>query len=177
MAGNKTLRPAPLTGRADHDPPPTARPRQALPRPRHRPPPRPAQQKFLDGHIWVATAWVVRHPQWHTLAPPLLADLYIREKDLPKIAADRRPAFITKLELAASQIRWAAEELHGTDKPIWAVVDGFYAKRPVLKEAQAHGVIVVGRLRKDAALRGLPTPIPADRRGPGRPPKYGKHRL
>src|SRR5262249_26750209 len=49
----------------------------------HNPTPGPAQQKFLYGHIWVTTAWVVQHPQWHTLALPLLADLYIRAKDLP----------------------------------------------------------------------------------------------
>jgi len=143
----------------------------------HNPTPGPAQQKFLYGHIWVTTAWVVQHPQWHTLALPLLADLYIRAKDLPKIDADRRPDFVTKLELAASQIRWAAAELHDSDKPIWAVVDGFYAKRPVLKEAKAEGVTAVGRLRRDAALRDLPAPIPADRRGPGRPRIYGPHRL
>jgi hypothetical protein len=47
----------------------------------------------------------------------------------------------------------------------------------VLREAQAQGVIVVGRLRRDAALRDLPPPVPADRRGPGRPRKYGQHRL
>ena len=143
----------------------------------HNPTPGPSHQAFVYGHIWVTTAWVVRHPQWHTRALPLLADLYIREKDLPKIDADRRPDFVTKLDLAASQIRWAAEELRGTDKPIWFVVDGFYGKRPVLKEAQADGVTVVGRLRRDAALRDLPPPVPADRRGPGRPRKYGKHRL
>ena len=143
----------------------------------HNPTPGPTHQKFLYGHIWVTTAWVVRHPHWHTVALPLLADLYIRAKDLPNIDADRRPDFVTKLQLAAEQIRWAAEQLHGTDKPIWAVVDGFYAKRPVLQEAQAQGVIVVGRLRCDAGLRDLPPPIPVDQRGPGRPPKYGKHRL
>jgi hypothetical protein len=143
----------------------------------HNPTPGPAHQRFLYGHIWVTTAWIVRHPQWHTLALPLIANLYIRVSDLPKIDADRRPDFVTKLQLAATQIRWAADELRDTDKPIWTVVDGFYAKRPVLKEAQAQGVIVVGRLRSDAALRDLPVPIPADRRGPGRPPKYGKHRL
>src|SRR5438105_302631 len=128
----------------------------------HNPTPGPTHQKFLYGHVWVTTAWVVRHPQWHTLALPLLGDLCIRAKDLPKIAADRRPDFVTKLELAASQIRWAAEQLRGTDKPIWAVVDGFYAKRPVLKEAQAQRVTVVGRLRWDAALRDLPPPAPGD---------------
>jgi hypothetical protein len=143
----------------------------------HNPTPGPTHQKFLYGHIWVTTAWVVRHSQWDTLALPLLADLYIRQKDLPRIAPDHRPEFVTKLTLAAGQIRWAAEQLRGTDRPIWLAVDGFYAKRPVLKEAQAQGVIVVGRLRCDAALRDLPPPTPADRRGPGRPPKYGKHRL
>src|SRR6266511_856856 len=50
----------------------------------HNPTPGPAQHKFLYGHVWVTTAWVVRHPQWDTLALPLLADLYIRQQDLPK---------------------------------------------------------------------------------------------
>ncbi len=143
----------------------------------HNPTPGPAQQKFLYGHIWVTTAWVVRHPQWDTLALPLLADLYIREKDLPKIDPDRRPEFVTKLQLAASQIRWAAEQLCASAEPLWVVVDGFYAKRPVLHEAQAQGVTLVGRLRCDAALRDLPAALPADQRGPGRPPKYGKQRF
>jgi hypothetical protein len=143
----------------------------------HNPTPGPANQKFVYGHVWVTTAWVVRHPQGHTRALPLIADLYIRQKDLPNIDADRRPDFITKLDLAASQIHWAAEELRGTDKPIWFVVDGFYGKRPVLKEARADGVTVVGRLRRDAALRDLPPPVPVGRRGPGRPRTYGRHRL
>src|SRR5947209_2190747 len=51
----------------------------------HNPTPGPARQRFLYGHVWVTLAWVVRHPLWHALALPLLADLYVREKDLPKI--------------------------------------------------------------------------------------------
>jgi len=35
-------------------------------------------------------------------------------------------------------------------------------------------VTVIGRLRKDAALRDLPRKL---RHGPGRPPKYGKHKI
>jgi hypothetical protein len=143
----------------------------------HNPTPGPAGPKFLYGHIWVTSAWVVRHPQWHTLALPLLADLYIREQDVPKIDADHRPEFHTKLEFAARQIRWAAEQLRGTDKPIWAAVDGFYAKRPVLKEARTQGVIVVGRLRCDAGLRDLPPPSAPGQRSRGRPATYGKRRL
>ena len=52
----------------------------------HNPTPGPTDNKFLYGHIWVSMAWVVRHPQWHTLALPLLADLYIREKDRPGLS-------------------------------------------------------------------------------------------
>ncbi len=140
----------------------------------HNPTPGPAQQKFLYGHIWVTTALVVEHPDWDIMALPLLADLYIRQKDLPTIAPDHRPDFVTKLELAAEQIHWAAEQLRSTGKPIWFVVDGFYGKRPVLREAQTDHVTLVGRLRCDAALRDLPPPR---QRGPGRPRKYGLNRI
>jgi DDE superfamily endonuclease len=143
----------------------------------HNPTPGPAQQQFVYGHIWVTTAWVVRHPQWDTLALPLLADLYIRDKDLPKIDPDRRPDFVTKLALAVSQIHWLAEQVRGSDRPLWAVVDGFYTKRPVFRAAHAEGVVLVGRLRWDAALRDLPPPVPEGQRGRGRPPTYGKRRL
>ncbi len=70
----------------------------------HNPTPGPTGQKFLYGHVWVTLGWVVRHPQWDTLALPLLADLYIRQKDLAKIDADRRPDFETKLQQAARRV-------------------------------------------------------------------------
>jgi hypothetical protein len=143
----------------------------------HNPTPGPAGQRFLYGHVWVTLAWVVRHPLWHTLALPLLAALYIREKDLPRIDADRRPAFATKLASAAGQIAWAAEQVRGTGKPVWVAVDGAYARRPVLKAARAAGVVVVSRLRKDAALYDLPPAVAPGRRGPGRPRVYGERRL
>jgi hypothetical protein len=47
-------------------------------------------------------------------------------------------------------------------------------KAPFLKRALRTGVTVIGRLRKDAALRDLPRKL---RHGPGRPPKYGKHKI
>jgi hypothetical protein len=143
----------------------------------HNPTPGPAQQRWLYGHLWVTCAWVARHPQWHTLALPLAADLYIRQKDLARIDADRRPDFATKLEQAAAQIAWIAQLLLGTDKPLWFAVDGAYAKRPVLKAARQAGAVVVSRLRKDAALWDLPPVVPKDQRGPGRPRIYGTHRL
>jgi hypothetical protein len=60
----------------------------------------------------------------------------------------------------------------------WAVVDGGYAKAPFLKPALQAGVVLVGRLRKDAALRDLPAPRrPGQRPGPGRRRKYGKQAI
>jgi hypothetical protein len=143
----------------------------------HNPTPGPTQQHHVYGHVWVTLAWIVRHPQWQTLALPLHADLYIRNVDLAKITADRRPDFVTKLEQAAQQMNWAAQQLRGTDRPLWFAVDGFYAKRPVLQPARQAGVIVVSRLRHDAALRAVPPPIAAGCRGRGRPRIYGRQRL
>src|SRR5947209_5956347 len=84
----------------------------------HNPTPGPAHQRYVYGHIWVTLDWIVRHPECQTLALPLQGDLYIRQVDLPKIDADHRPAFHTKLASAVAQIHWLAERLHGTDKPI-----------------------------------------------------------
>jgi uncharacterized ParB-like nuclease family protein len=143
----------------------------------HNPTPGPSHQRYVYGHVWVTLAWVVRHPRWHTLALPLLADLYIRKVDVAQIDADRRPTFATKLELAARQITWTAQQLQDTDRPLWFAMDGAYAKRPVLKAARQVGVIVVSRLRRDAALRDLPPVVAAHQRSSGRPRVYGCHRL
>jgi len=86
--------------------------------------------------------------------------------------------------LAGARIAWLAEQFHDSTVPIWVAHDGGYTKRPVFKAAasasQAHRVpvVLVGRLRRDAALWSLPPVLPAgQRRGPGRPPKYGTKRL
>ena len=86
--------------------------------------------------------------------------------------------FQTKLELAAAQIEWLVQQL-GSDHPaIWVVADGAYAKRPFLKRVLAAGVTVISRLRCDAALWSLPPVIePGQKKGRGRPPKYGKDRI
>src|SRR5262249_24371216 len=63
-------------------------------------------------------------------------------------------------------------------KTLWIAIDGGYAKAPFLKPALRAGVVVVGRLRRDAALRVLPPPRRRGQgRGPGRPRKYGPHRI
>jgi hypothetical protein len=63
-------------------------------------------------------------------------------------------------------------------KTLWVVVDGGYTKVPFLKRAAAAGVVVIGRLRKDAALRDLPPALRrGEQRGRGRPRKYGKNKI
>lgn len=137
----------------------------------HNPTPGPAGSPYVYGHVFVVLALLVAHPAWGVVALPLLARLYIREKDLPGIDPKHRPAFRTKLELAVELLRWAEPRLGLVGLPIWVVADGAYAKREFLKPAMALGMTVVSRLRKDAALRSLPGPRPAGKRG--RPRTYG----
>lgn len=141
----------------------------------HNPTPGPADQKYLYGHIWVTLSLAIRHPLWGTLALPLRGMLYVRQKTLASIPPWRQWAFHTKLELAAELIGWAAGIVKHAGKTLWVVVDGFYAKRPFLQAALAAGVVVVGRLRKDAALFTVPKPV--KQRGRGRPRTYGADKI
>jgi hypothetical protein len=140
----------------------------------HNPTPGPADQQYLYGHIWVTLSLALRHPLWGALALPLRAMLYVRQRTLARIPPGRGWRFHTKLDLAAKLLEWLAGLLKDAGKSLWVVVDGFYAKRPFLERAIAAGVVVVSRLRKDAALRDLP---PRRRRGRGRPRKYGRHKI
>jgi hypothetical protein len=144
----------------------------------HRDPsPGPEGRKYLYGHVWVTLALVGLHPQWGAIALPLLAEMYIRAKDLPKLPPWYRPPFRTKLDLGAGLVTWAAQALDHLKKTLWVVVDGGFAKRPFLKVCLQQGVVVVGRLRCDAALWDLPANPPPGRRRRGRPRTYGKNKL
>jgi len=144
----------------------------------HNPTPGPADAKFLYGHIWVTLAWIVRHPLWGTIGLPLLARLYVRQKDISKIPKKLRWKFQTKLQQAADLVAWAAEIAFSSGKRLWIVADGFYAKRPFLKPVLKLGVIVVSRLRKDACLYSLPPKQKeGKRRRRGRTRKYGAKRF
>jgi hypothetical protein len=59
---------------------------------------------------------------------------------------------------------------------VWAVTDGAYAQRPYLRAARQEGIVVVARLRKNAALRSVPSAVRREgQRGPL--PTYGKERI
>jgi hypothetical protein len=75
-------------------------------------------------------------------------------------------------------VEWIAPIVKRAGKTLWIVVDGGYTKAPFLKRAAAAGVTIVGRLRKDAALRDLPPTLRRGQfRGRGRPRKYGPNRM
>lgn len=141
----------------------------------HNPTPGPADQPFLYGHIWVTLALALRHPQWGTIALPLRAALYVRQRTIERLPAKYRWQFQTKLELAVRLVVWLHGLLQSAHRILWVVADGAFANRSFLRPLIARGVVVISRLRKDAHLREVPRS--AQRRGRGRPRKYGKQRL
>lgn len=141
----------------------------------HNPTPGPTGQEFLYGHAWVTIAAIVRHPQWDTIALPLQAQLYVRKVDIEKLPPERQRPFTTKLELAVKQLKWLKSWVEDRYAERWVLVDGGYSNKTFLSPAQSEGWVVVGRLRKDAALWSLPKPKRPGQRGPA--PTYGKERL
>ena len=142
---------------------------------RHAPTPGPAGGRFLYGHSWVTLAWLAEHPHSGTVAMPLLARLYAREKDPPAVPEPDRPPFRTKLGLAVGLLKWARPWLAKGGVSLWAAVDGASAKAKFLKPAKALGVTVVSRPREDAALWSVPGAKPEGRRGPQA--TYGRGRI
>jgi hypothetical protein len=144
----------------------------------HRDPtPGPSGNPYLYGHVWVMLSWVVRHPKWGAIGLPLRSLMYIRRKtfETPLMRIAKPWSFRTKLELAAELVEWCHSWFSWLEKRILVVVDGAYAKSSFLKRVMARGIIVVSRLRKDAALFDLPPENNRPRRG--RPRKYGQNRI
>lgn len=145
----------------------------------HNPTPGPSGAKFVYGHNWVTLAWVVRHPLWGAIGLPLLARMYVRQKDVAaqKLKFLRKVTFQTKLVMAGELVSWAATRLQGLGRKLWVAADGAYAKKVFLKAAAQARVIVVSRLRKDAALWDVPKTVPPGQRKRGRPRTYGTKRI
>jgi hypothetical protein len=105
--------------------------------------------------------------------------LYVRKRTIATIPPQRGWRFATKLQLGARLLEWIVPILKKAGKTIWVVIDGGYTKRPFLKRVlKMARVTIVGRLRRDAALRDLPPKLRAgQRRRRGRPRKYGKNKI
>jgi Transposase DDE domain len=108
-----------------------------------------------------------------------LARMYVRRKDIDaqQLPFLRQVTFETKLVMAVELLVWAVRWLKyfEVDLKVWVVADGAYAKTVFLKAAAKAGVIVVSRLRRDAALWDVP--VPPARRQRGKPRTYGKKRI
>jgi DDE superfamily endonuclease len=144
----------------------------------HNPTPGPADQEFLYGHVWVTVAWVIRHPSWGVIGLPLQALLYVRKKQIDLVHLLYGVTFRTKLDMAAELVEWLACWLKFTGRVLWIVVDGAYASRPFIIRALAAGLVLVSRLRKNAALYDLPKlPRPGQSAQRGRPRKYGTNKI
>jgi len=141
----------------------------------HDPTPGPTSHPFCYGHVWVTLAVVVRHRWWGTIGLPIWSWLYVRRQDVGPLAKRYGWRFQTKLDQAADLVFQAAAVLKKAGKQVWAVADGAYTKRPFVQRVLAGGVTLVGRLRKDAALRDLPRRETKTRRGRKR--KYGANRI
>lgn len=125
----------------------------------HNPTPGPADGEWLYGHSWVCLACLAKHPLWGVIALPLWSLMYIREIDVPKLAAKYGNwEFRTKHELGVALLSWFIKTIGalGVKAKVWVVVDGAYAARPFLIPVLAMGIVVVSRLRKDACLYDLP---------------------
>ncbi|WZO97061.1 transposase [Isosphaeraceae bacterium EP7] len=119
---------------------------------------------------------VVRQTLVGVIGLPLLARLYVRKADVPKLPELAKILFRTKLRQAAEMLTAMASGLPKSDHRPRVVVDGAYANREFLKPAFMAGFDVVARLRKDAALTDLPPVLaPGTKRARGRPPIYGKN--
>lgn len=141
----------------------------------HNPTSGPDDHKFLYGHVWVTLALVLRHPLWGTIGLPLRALMYVKKKDMPKLAKRCNWCFRTKLQLAGELVTWAVKLLKSAGKECWVVMDGAYAYRAIFRVFLPLGVTIVSRLRKDAGLNTLPKPRRPGQIGGTR--RYGQEKI
>jgi hypothetical protein len=143
----------------------------------HHPTPGPADGEWLYGHNWVSLCWLATHSLWGAIALPLRSLLYVRQDDVAKLDPKYNWKFRTKHELGTELVSWFVKSVRslGVRATLWLVVDGGYTARKFLLPALELGVIVVGRLRKDAVLFNEPSGSRKVRRG--RPPIYGQKRI
>lgn len=80
-----------------------------------------------------------------------------REQSLAQVGVDRLAALREQLDADGR-----------TDQPLWASVDGSYTNRTVLRQ-RPDRTVVIGRIRADAKLYNVPTPL----QGRGRRRVYG----
>lgn len=139
----------------------------------HNPTPSPADQTQLCGHVWVTLSLAVRHPLWGAIGLPLRAMLYVRQKTIP--SNPQRSGLEVRNQARTGSTLDEADCSHPPASGKNTVGRGGWRVHQSLRcePALAAGVVIVGRLHKDAALHDLPP----KRRGRRRPRKYGKSKF
>ncbi len=106
--------------------------------------------------------------------------LYVRKQTMATIPKSRDwQRFATKLQLAARLVEWIVPILKNAGKTVWIVIDGGYTKRPFLRRVLKipASTLSVG-CERTRRLRDLPPKLrKGQRRGRGRPRKYGKNKI
>ncbi|MCS7303870.1 MAG: hypothetical protein NZ602_02015 [Thermoguttaceae bacterium] len=126
------------------------------------PSPGPGEGAFCYGHCWVSLACGLRPAHWDTVAVPLGSKLYVRQEDMQKLPAGG--AFRTKPQLGLELILEVVQELQNKGLEVVVVQDGAWTHRQYICRLRKAGLVVVGRLRKDApfgtccSLWDLPPP-------------------
>jgi hypothetical protein len=115
---------------------------------------KPNRPRFLRGQGWLCLAAVVEHG-WRVGAVPLMLRLVRRGTHRGKLTSTR---FLLRL-------------LGDRLGRVRVLLDAWFRRARLIEAAVADGHTVIGRVRRDLALYGVPRPPRPRRRG--RPRKYG----
>ena len=96
---------------------------------------------------------VLPYPQGGPRALPACSELFVPQRHTAQLPQDSRRDFHTNVQSARKLLRQAAAWGAKRGKPVWVLVDGFYGKGPSLKLARDLNIVLVSRLRKNAAFR------------------------
>lgn len=125
---------------------------------------KPNMPKYIYGHNWVvigAIQYLSMFKKWFCF--PVLAKLYI-----PKEYFNDISPFKSRIDIAIKMLAKIKERITIS---LLLVTDGLYAKRKLVRYCIKNGIILISRLRSDAALyRKAQKPR---KRSRGRPRKYG----
>ena len=126
---------------------------------------KPNRPKYIRGHNWVILGllhYCSVFSKW--LCLPLLAELFIPERALPK-----DQPFMSRIDIAVEMADRVKQFVNTT---FTLVADGLYAKTHLIRYCIQEGITFISRLRSDACLYEIPKP--SHPRGRGRPRKYGQ---
>ena len=125
---------------------------------------KPNRPRYIHGHNWVVIGllhYCSVFAKW--LCFPILADLFIPERNLPP-----DHPFTSRIQLAVGLLAHIKSYLQ---EKLIVIADGLYAKTTLVRYCISENITMISRLRCDAALYQKPQKEKTSKRG--RPRKYG----